>query len=113
MFYNMFRPMGVIFRLNLGTYFTSLFLQCCFYHFAIGILHALQLEYENLLVLSVRITKGTLWPWTGYMWQVLSVELPPVGCGGGGFSSVCVLLSVAVLVFLPVSRLDFRVYSCV
>jgi len=102
--------MGVIFRLNLGTYFTSLFLQCCFYHFAIGIPHALQLEYENLFVLSVRNTKGTSWLWMGYMWQVLSVELPPVGCGRG-LSSVCVLLSVAVLVFLLVYRLGFRVYS--
>ena len=78
----MFRPMGVIFRLNLGTYFTSLFLQCSFYHFAIGIPHALQLEYENLLVLSVRNIKGTSQPWMECMWLVLPVELPPVGCGG-------------------------------
>ena len=49
------------------------------------------------------------------MWQVLSAELPPVSCGGGGRFNigVCVLLAVAVLVFLPATRLGFRVYSCV
>ena len=46
------------------------------------------------------------------MWQVLSAELPPVSCGGVNIS-VCVLLAVAVLVFLPVTRLGFRAYSCV
>ena len=39
----MFRPLGVIFRLSLGTYFTSVF-AVLFFIFALGIPYALQMN---------------------------------------------------------------------
>jgi len=56
----------------------------------------------KIFVLSVRKTLSISLLWPRYMWLVLIVVLPPEG-ENGGYCSECVLLSVAIFVFMLVS----------
>ena len=99
----MFRPLGVIFRSSLGTYFYITFLPYCF-SFALCITS--EISKDGTQFISTVSTYA-------YKCFIAVAEVHVAGpyswvTSGGGYCTVCVILFAAIFVFLLVSSLVFE-----